>query len=81
MTKQEFYSILNKMESIFACNVNFREETNEGIVWLHQDSGVCVDVQDYLLKNNIPRWTHWCAFDRICGRYYVGFKMPRKIEE
>ena len=79
MTKAEYFDILNKIELKYNCNLNHRD--NGGIIWLHQDAGDCVDVQKELAENRIPRWTHWCAFDQVCGRYYVGFDMPRKMEE
>ena len=81
MTKTEFHTILNKIASKYCCDLNDKEGRDGGIFWCHQDSGVAVDIQRELVKNGIPVWTHSCAFDNVCGRYYVGFGIPRKMEE
>lgn len=76
--KLDFLELLNKIKDKHDCDLHITTGLH-GTFWCHQDALVSIDITDELLKNKIPVETTYSSFDLICGRYFVRFKIPKRL--
>lgn len=79
ITIDEVFAKLNEIEAKYDCRFNY-SGGRTGTIWFHQDAGPSISAAKELKEAGIPVRTVRASFDKICGRYYVGFSIPMHLE-
>jgi hypothetical protein len=78
ITIEEVFNKLNEIESKYDCRFDYYGGRT-GTIWFHQSAGPSIAAAKELKEVGIPVRTVRAAFDKICGRYYVGFSIPKHL--
>jgi hypothetical protein len=79
ITMDQVFAKLNEIESKYDCSYAYSGERT-GTIWFHQDAGPSISAAKELKDAGIPVRTPIASFDKLCGRYYVGFSIPKHLK-